>query len=63
MNSLDYYAIEELLTDDERGTRSGAVFCPGGSHARDRGLGTRAAVVQLTGAGSFDIPDASTRCE
>jgi len=23
----------------------------------------RAAVVQLTGAGSFDIPDASTRCE
>jgi len=40
MNSLDYYAIEELLTDEER-----------------------AAVVQLTGAGLFDIPDASTRCE
>jgi len=63
MTSLDYYAIEDLFTDDERGTRSDSALFAGGSHARDPGLGTRAAVVQLTGTGSFDIPDASTRCE
>jgi hypothetical protein len=64
MTSLDYYTIEELLTENERAARDrDAAFCPGGSPAKDRGLGKRAAVMQLTGAGSFDIPDASRRCE
>jgi hypothetical protein len=31
--SLDYYAIEDLFTDDERGTQSGAALFAGGSHA------------------------------
>jgi hypothetical protein len=64
MTSLDDYTIEERLTENERAAHDrGAAFCPGGSPAQDCGLGKRAAVVQLTGAGSFDIPDASRRCE
>jgi glutaryl-CoA dehydrogenase len=43
--SLDYYGIEELITEEERaGARSGAAFCARRSHARDRALLSRGQV-------------------
>jgi len=63
ITSLDYYAIEELLTDDERAARDRARRFVQEEVMGEIVVWERAAVVQLTGAGSFDIPDASTRCE
>ena len=63
MTSLDYYAIEDLLTDDERAARDRTRRFVQEEVLHEIVVWKRAAVVQLTGGGSFDIPDASTRCE
>jgi len=63
MTSLDYYAIEDLLTDDERAARDRTRRFVQEEVLHEIVVWKRAAVVQLTDAGSFDIPEASMHCE